>query len=144
MPQWPQGVTTFGDANYQAINAATKYPQLATELLWYVGAARPFWYGLMHLSGQGPGVVSYWPDYVGILTQVAPPLRAKRVDVYPQMVAANAPVPARDFPVHPSQSIAIAEKWLGQISAKKVSIHEGLAQATAQINALQAAGVPAG
>lgn len=137
MPKMPAGrFTTAGPDSY-LMNANTKHPQEAWELLRWV-TTEPYWQRWqMRTMLGGPVLNSLWPEYTHVLQQVAPPLRHKNLRVIGQ---ASSEIALRStFTYADPQADAIANKWGGLILQRKVSVSEGFSSAAREIDALEAA-----
>jgi ABC-type glycerol-3-phosphate transport system substrate-binding protein len=140
MPLWPKQPATFANSDFWAISASTSVPDAAWELLKFITTGGQYSRLLMRTALFPPNVKSLWPEWVGAVQAVAPPLRGKNVQAFAEYVLTDYAYPGRDFLYFNKQAQGILGNWIGKIWGKQVDVALGLHQAAMQINAFEAQG----
>ncbi len=138
MPLWPKQPGTFANSDFWAISAATKVPEAAWALLKFITTGGQYSRLLMRAALFPPNLKSLWPEWVGAVQAVAPPLRGKNLEAFSQYVLTDHAYPGRDFAYFSSQAQGIFGTWIGKILSRQVDVAGGLQQAAQQIRAFEA------
>ena len=139
-PKWPSGRSTFNNIDFYGLNAATKHPDAAWELLKWVGAAPDFQRFQMQLTLIEPSLLSLWDEWQASVLSVAPPLKGKALHWLKDAEVGGYAWPNRFFKFNAAQSDTVINTWFDSIWSGKTSGTLGLKQMSAQLNALEQAG----
>jgi ABC-type glycerol-3-phosphate transport system substrate-binding protein len=82
MPVFPAGPTTMVNVDFLALNAATRYPELAWELLKFVAISKEYHEFNIKTSLITPARVDMWDYWEHVVQEVAPTLRGKNLHYY--------------------------------------------------------------
>lgn len=138
MPAWPGGPAAPGDANYWMINAASKHPDLAWELLSFVSTqprySRDF---LMRATLLTPALTSLVGDFVDLVRAVVPPLARKNLQSLVEPLLRDYAYPNEAWAYANVQAYGMYGKQVQQILSAKESVPAAFAAATGQIDALE-------
>ena len=141
MPTWPKGDYSMTNPNYFAINAATKEPDAAWELLQWLCAGPDWQRAMMKIVLLPPGYLPIWPEWLTIVRQVAPPLAHKNLEVFSAMVEKGHPiqVDGAHFKYADAQAKQLLQPWTDRLTARKLTVEAAFPQAANQITAFEAA-----
>ena len=139
MPRWPRGAYDFTNENLVGINAATKSPEAAWELLNFVCASPQYQRALMHLFLYPPALKSLWTEWVAEVHAVAPPLKGKHVDAFTARMQDNllVPVYGGSFSESDTQAMNIVTSYCGQILARKIDVQGAFSAIVHEVDALE-------
>lgn len=140
MPTMPRGGFAHTQYDYRAVNAGTKHPEAAWELLEWLSFDPAFQRTLMKYGLEPPALKSLQAEYTQILAQVVPPFRTKNLGVLTQYVRDNGAIMEPIFPVAETQTQKLIGAGEQAIVAGKVDVALGLRQLAHQVTALQTAG----
>ena len=138
MPAFPAGPSTFINNDFYAINAYSRNPP---DLVWsiykFIVLDPGFQQLLWRTTFITPNRIDLWPEWEHMLKTIAPPLRGKNIEA----MAASVSFGHSHFfwKYQDPTAEGIVSNWFTQIMAQKVSVQEGLRQATQQVNALESA-----
>ncbi len=139
MPSMPRGNFAYTQHDFRAINAATRYPDAAWELLEWLSFEPDFQRVLMRYGLEPPALTSLQPEYVQTLRQVVPPLQRKNLQAVTHYIRNNGAVPNPFLPVAGVQAEAIMQQGELEIIGRKVGVTAGLTQVAQQVTGLEAA-----
>ena len=139
MPTMPRGSFAHTQYDYRAVNAATKHPEPAWELLEWLSFDPAFQRTLMRYGLEPPALKSLQEEYTAVLAQVVPPLRSKNLSVLTQYVRNNGAIMEPNFLVAETQTQQIILSGEQAIVARKQGVALGLRTLAQQVNALQTA-----
>jgi multiple sugar transport system substrate-binding protein len=140
MPAFPTGPATSATSDLLAINAYTKYPDLAWDLAHWVAFEKTWQRSMIKLFLLSPALKELWEEWVRYVPIIAPPLADKNIQAFATLATGNRAFPKQGFAYVDEQANAIISNWAAKIWNNQVSVAEGLAEMTRQVNALEAAG----
>jgi ABC-type glycerol-3-phosphate transport system substrate-binding protein len=140
MPVMPQGSFAHTQYDYRAVNAATKYPEPAWELLEWLSFEPAFQRTLMQYGLEPPALKSLQEEYTATLAAVIPPFAHKNLSVITQYILQNGAIMEPIFPADEAQVQALIGTGEQAIIDGKYSVTEGLTRLAAQVTAIEVEG----
>ncbi len=139
VPTYPAGKATFDNDDFYGINAGTKRPDLAWELLQWI-CAEPQWQKyFIRITLAEPSLLSLWGEWESLIRAVAPPMNNKSLHFYRDAAVQGYAWPQRFFRWSPTQADTTITTWLQQLQAYKISVPAAFAQIDKQLGALETA-----
>ena len=137
VPTYPAGRSSFEATDYHAVNAGTRNPEAAWQLIRFL-SADPWWsrWAMTHLL-RTPSLVSLWEEYVARVEAVAPVARGKGLQWFVE-AARHWGVANRIFRYQEIEAATIANAALAQAFTRQASIPTALRDAARRIDALMA------
>ena len=135
VPTYPAGRSTFEATDYHAVNAGTRNPEAAWQLIRFL-SADPWWsrWAMTHLL-RTPSLVSLWEEYVARVEAVAPLARGKGLKWLIE-AARHWGVANRVFRYQEVEAVTIANAALAQAFTRQQSVPTALRDAARRIDAL--------
>lgn len=143
MPTMPAGSFAHTQYDYRAINAATRHPEAAWELLQWLSFVPDFQRTLMRYGLEPPALKALQAEYTQVIAQVVPPFRYKNLAVLTQYVRDNGAIMEPIFPVLEPQAQQLIAHGEQAIIARTTGVTPGLQRIAQQVTAMQAAGLHA-
>ena len=140
-PKWPVQRAVMVNSDFLAIDARTKNPDAAWELLRWVSTDPTWTRFVMHTILTEPALISLWSEWETVVQQAAPPFKGKNLQYYREAALGGYEVPQSFFLYSGNQATTIMSGWWSRIQNRSVSVQEGFRGIAQQINALEAAGV---
>lgn len=140
MPTFPNGPATGATEDMTVLNPNCRHKDVAWDFMYWL-AFQPDWQrAQMRIYLLSPALTSLWDEWVEVVKTTAPPLATKNIAAFATMAKENHAFPKQIFAYEAVQADAIFGTWGQKIAAKQVSVRQGLAQITKQVNALEAEG----
>jgi multiple sugar transport system substrate-binding protein len=140
MPTFPRGLASGSTEDMTVMNPATKYPDLAWDLMYWL-AWEPSWQrSMMRIYLLSPALTALWDEWVRVVGETAPPLKNKNLQVFAEIAKADRAFPHQVFAYEDSQTEQIFANWGKKLLANQISVAGALQQITRQINGLEATG----
>jgi len=139
VPLWPAGRSTFGNIDFYGLNRATKHTDEAWQLMRWLTAEADWQRFQMRTTLVEPCLLQLWDEWETIVKSVAPPLQGKALHWYQDAAVKGYGWPTVHFAHAALQANTIVGNWLNKMTAGTVTVEEGLAQLSGQVNALEQA-----
>lgn len=139
MPLWPVRPASFTNSDFWAINASTKVPEAAWELLKWLTVDGTYSRLFMRFGLTPPNLKSLWPEWERVVLSVAPIYRGKNLGVFGQYVLGDEVYPGRDFAYQSETARSFLSAGMSQIWASTVSPELGIRQTVQRVNAFETA-----
>ncbi len=139
-PTWPAGRSTFNNIDFYGLNAASRHPDQAWELLRWVCAEPDYQRFQMRVTLVQPCLLNLWREWEATVQSVAPPLRGKQLHWLHNAEAEGYAWPNVFFKYAASEADTLVDQWLTEIWNGQVSPELGLRQLSAQLAALERGG----
>jgi ABC-type glycerol-3-phosphate transport system substrate-binding protein len=145
-PSWPGGKSTFCTIDCYMLNAQTKHPQEAWELMKWINLGAPTGNGgfdnawpkfQIQINLVTPSLVSLWEYWQTEIQLVAPPLKGKGLQYFAEASQQGYGYPTMYFKYQPIQAVNIENQYITAILGGKTSPQAGLQQMAHQVNALE-------
>ncbi len=140
-PMYPNGRATFSNNDFWGMNANSKHPDEAWLALQWLAAGDAWQQFCMKASLLAPSKVSLWSEFVAQLVAVAPPLANRGLEWYQDAALGGYGYAQQFFKYSPTQADNLIGGLLGKVFDQTLTVPNGFAQVTQQVNALEAAGV---
>ncbi len=139
MPSFPKtGPATFATSDFYAMNPNTKHASLAWELLSWLSFEPEWQRSQISIFLLSPALMALWSEWEHRVAALAPPLAGKNLAVFANLARSGKAYPTPFFQHSNSLVRAALSKWGQAIWNQSVGVHQGLAQATTQVNAINA------
>ncbi len=139
MPVWPVRPASFTNSDFWAINASTKVPEAAWELLKWLTVDGTYSRLFMRFGLTPPNLKSLWPEWESVVLSVAPIYRGKNLGVFGQYVLADHVYPGRDFAYQSDTARSFLSAGMSQIWSGTVTPELGIRQTVQRVNAFETA-----
>ncbi len=148
-PTWPGGKSTFCTIDCYLLNAQTKHPNEAWELMKWINLGAPTGDGgfdnawpkfQIQINLVTPALVSLWDYWQTEIQLVAPPLKGKQLQYFAEAAQQGYGNCTLYFKYNPIAASGIENTYITDILSGKMSPQAGLQQMAQQVNALQAVG----
>ncbi len=143
MPQLPYGTFSYTQRVFRAINASSKYPEAAWEVLQWLVYDPSVQRMLMQFGLEPPALKSLQEEYVSVIQRTVPPLRNKNLNAIIQPILDNAIYPEPEIPYFETEAKGLISSGEMAMINHQLDITGGLRQVAARVNALEAAGATA-
>ena len=142
MPAFPAtGPSTLCTSDLWCMNAQSKNPDLAWDLLHWC-AFEPDWQrSQMDIFLLSPALLSLWDEWLTRVPNIAPPLADKNLKAFADLARGNQAYPKQFMRYSAPQAETLIDGISQQMWAGKLTVEEGLRQAAAQVDALEQASV---
>lgn len=140
VPHWPQGRTTFNNNDFWGLNAQSKNPDAAWEVLKWLTYEDSWQRFCMKVALLAPCKVSLWAEFEAQLQATAPLLVNKGLKWFRDAAEGGYGYPEEFFKYNSSQATNAIGNAMGQIFDQKLAVQAGFAQAANQVNVLEASG----
>lgn len=137
-PIYPAGRFTQGTEDFYGINANTRNPEMAWELLKWLSYEKTFQRALMRIGAVPPARNDLWPEWQSVVEEVAPPTRGKGLEWFGDGAVKGYALPAEYFRYDTSQVQAIDNVWAGKLWNHQIDVATAWKQADRQANAFLA------
>ena len=139
-PLGPAGPAAFGGTQFYAINARTRVPDLAWEVLKWLSAEPDYQRLMAQMNLASPGLNTLWPEWEQVVQSVAPPLRGKAVHWFADAARQGYAYPFPAFRYDNVQAQAVIGRYLSALGSRQAaSVAGAFTQAAAQADALETA-----
>lgn len=154
-PNWPKGQASYSQSNGYLVNARTRWPELAWELMKFLCVETQWQRSMAKMLLLGPSITSLWDEWLTTVAATVPPLRNKSLHVFRDMCISGTAYPHQPFRYNSVQAYALIggyyAKVLGATSAvypygyapvpgpARMSVSEALTAAARTVNAYEAA-----
>ena len=140
MPRFPHGRATNAPAQYYMINAGSKSPDLAWELVKWISVEPSWQQMMMRLALIPPSLISLQAEWEAVVLSVVPPLKGKSLKWFGDALQQNYAYPYRHFAYSDSQATKLMGGYTQQLAARKTDVPLAFAQAAQQVNAQERIG----
>jgi hypothetical protein len=140
MPVFPAGrPTTMINVDFLAMNASSKYPDLAWSLFKFASMDPTYQLFDIRTTLVNPSLVALWPEWERLVQAIAPPMRGKNLQAYQQAVQYGAG--HIYFKYEPIQVNNLIGQATNQVPpGGSADVTEVFRQLSQRIDAIQAAG----
>ena len=135
-PIFPSGRMTQGTEDFYGINAQTKYPELAWELLKFLSYEKGYQRAMMHIGAVPPARNDLWPEWQSIVETVAPPTRGKGLHWFGDAALKGYAYPGQYFRYDDSQVRSTDGPWISKLWNHQIDVLGAFDAADKQVNAL--------
>jgi ABC-type glycerol-3-phosphate transport system substrate-binding protein len=139
-PVYPAGKIAYAASDFYAISAATKNPSVVWEFMKYLCVETDWQKWMMKLAMNGPNQKTLYPEWVTTLKAIAPPLANIDLDVFNRQMQNNEPYFGLTFRYDDPQAGSAIGTNLTMVQNRQATVPVATAQATQQVDALEAAG----
>lgn len=140
MPHFPNGRATNAPAQYYMINAESKSPDLAWDLVKWITYETSWQQMMMRLALIPPALIALAPEWETVVRATAPPLKDKALNWFGDAVTSNYAYPYRYYTYEDDQAKQLLAGYLTQLFARKIDVPLAFQQAAQQVNALEKTG----
>ena len=141
MPSFPlTGPVTGATEDLWAMNPHTKHPSLAWDLLHWCTFEPSWQVAQMEIFLLSPALSSLWDHWLTYVPQIAPPLANKNLAAFATLARNNHAYPQQFFRYSDPSAENLVNAWGQKIWTKQIGVHGGLAQLTAQVDAMESTG----
>jgi multiple sugar transport system substrate-binding protein len=140
VPKWPAGRATFLNIDFYGMNAASKHPEHAWNLLKYVTYEPDYPRFQMQATLVQPCLLSLYDQWEQSVVATAPPLQGKQINWYKDALTGGYAWPNLFFEFGALQVDSLINNWLNQVWAGQTSPETAMRQLNDQINAIQQTG----
>ena len=138
-PAWPTGTSAYGGNDYYAVPISSKHPAEAAEFMIWLTTSTVWQRTMMRLQLVLPPSRNLWPDWTTFVRSVAPSLASKNLEAFTTAAFAGRAFVHPAFAYFSDGAYGLIGNYLPQIQARKLSVEEGLAEATRAVNAFETA-----
>jgi multiple sugar transport system substrate-binding protein len=131
----PNGRMTQGTEDFYGINAQTRHPNEAWELLKWLSYEKTFQRSLMRIGAVPPARNDLWPEWQSIVEAVAPPTRGKGLHWFGDAALKGYAYPGEYFRYDDAQVRGIDGPWISKLWNRQIDVAGAFAQADKQANA---------
>ncbi len=140
MPTMPQGSFAYTARIFRAINASTRFPEAAWEVLRWVAYDPTVQRTLMRFGLQPPALKSLQEEYVTVLGNTVPLLRRKNLAALIAPILNNQAVPQPVIPFAEAQAHTLVENGEQAVLKRQTGLAHGLRAIAGQVDALESTG----
>jgi ABC-type glycerol-3-phosphate transport system substrate-binding protein len=140
MPKFPKGRATFANNDFWGINAQSKHPDAAWEVLKWLAYEDDWQRFCMKATLIPPSKVALWAEFEAQLVAAAPPLKDKGLKWFRDAAEGGYGYPQEFFRYSYQQADALIGQVMGKIFDRNLDVEGGFRQLTQQLDALEQAG----
>ena len=137
MPSFPKGRATQNTFNFWGMNAYTRQPQAAWEVVKWVTAENYWQEFVMRTTLQTPAKVSLWDRWEYYWTQAAPILRTKQIGWIRDAALGGYAYPEQFFRYDPLQADTLLGDAVSSVWHRKANVEGAFGQVATRIDALE-------
>ena len=140
MPHFPKGRGTNAPAQYYMINAGSKSPDLAWDLVRWI-TYEPSWQQMMmRLALIPPSLTALSAEWETVVRSIVPPLQSKALNWFGDAMQNNYAYPYRYYTYSDDQAKQILSGYTSALAARKIDVPLAFRQAADQVDAVEKAG----
>jgi ABC-type glycerol-3-phosphate transport system substrate-binding protein len=134
-PSFPAGTICEGTEDFYAINARTKYPMQAWELLQWLSYDRVWQRALMKIGAMPPARNDLWEEWISTVHAIAPPLRNIGLQHLRDRAVGGQARSGEYYATQDQQMRQLATPWFQQLWANTISVPLAFSECDHQVNA---------
>lgn len=137
-PVLPSGRFTLGTNDFYGINAETKYPEQAWQLLRWLSAETTWQIAMMKLLLISPALNSLWETWLSLLVSVVPILKGKNLQWFADAAQQGYAIPRTYYAYEDTAALSILNTYLSELASQKLTnVSQAFALADQQINSFE-------